>query len=174
MANFKVKRLPPIKLVDLLKKRKTTLKNFLDVYGIVAYPTLCIKCDSMGVSPPSEEDFKKCLGKTASSPQEGVLVLDPPTLTKELTGEKISVDESNNFHSVEVKVVTATGENAILEEKNSKKNEKIKIDESVYVTVTKTFDTEISGSSLILGEATSVEDDINSSVSKLSTLKKSK
>jgi len=121
MAIYKVKRLPPIKLLDLLKKRKTTLKNFLDAYGIVAYSTLCIKCDSMGISPPSEEDFKRCSNKIVSSPQEGVLVLDSPTLTKELTGAKINVDEVDNFRLIEIKVIPEIDEKVIKKEENLKK-----------------------------------------------------
>ena len=128
MSRFKVKKLPPIKLVDLLKKRKTNLKQFLTSYGIVSYNTLLSKCDSMGVSPPSEKDFKETLGAAAeaSSPQEGVVVLDPPKLLKELTGEKILVDESNDFHLVEVQVIpesetTVEPEQHVEETKSSKK-----------------------------------------------------
>lgn len=165
MANFKIKRLPPIRLVDLLKKRKTTLKQFLDVYGIVAYSTLSTKCDSMGVSPPSEEEFKQIVGMTVSSPQEGVVVLDSPPLLKENTGEPIMVDDMGNVHVLPAKMPASI-------DKVLKKKEKIEIDESIFITSTKTFAIELSGSNL--GEATSVEDDIDSSVLKLSTLKKSK
>jgi hypothetical protein len=168
MANFKIKRLPPIRLVDLLKKRKTTLKQFLDVYGIVAYSTLLTKCDSMGVSPPSEEEFKQIVSVTVSSPQEGVVVLDPPPLLKENTGEPIMVDDMGNVHVMPAKMPDYPQS----VDKVSKKKEKIEIDESIFITSTKTFAVELSGSNL--GEATSVEDDIDSSVLKLSTLKKSK
>jgi hypothetical protein len=109
MSRFKIKKLPPIRLVDLLKKRRKNLKSFLSSYGIVSYSTLVQKCSSMGVSAPSEEEFKNTLGTAAeaSSPQEGVVVLDPPALIKELTGEKISVDDKNNFEHqlAEVKVI---------------------------------------------------------------------
>jgi hypothetical protein len=168
MANFKIKRLPPIRLVDLLKKRKTTLKQFLDVYGIVAYSTLLTKCDSMGVSPPSEEEFKQIVSVTVSSPQEGVVVLDSPPLLKENTGEPIMVDDMGNVHVMPAKMPDYPQS----VDKVSKKKEKIEIDESIFITPTKTFAVELSGSNL--GEATSVEDDIDSSVLKLSTLKKSK
>lgn len=170
MANFKIKRLPPIRLVDLLKKRKTTLKQFLDVYGIVAYPTLLIKCDSMGVSPPTEEEFKKIVGVTVSSPQEGVVVLDSPPLLKETTGEPILVDDMGNVHVLPPDIVIPSQQS---DEKISKKKEKIEIDESVFITSDKSFET-LNAETQSLGEATSVEDNIDSSVLKLSTLKKSK
>jgi len=92
MSKFKVKKLPPIKLVDLLKKRKTNLKQFLFSSGVTTYVTLESKCNSMGVSPPSREEFREAAGEIVSSPQEGVVVLDPPVLLKD-TGEKIQVDE---------------------------------------------------------------------------------
>jgi len=168
MANFKIKKLPPIRLVDLLKKRKTTLKQFLGVYGIVAYPTLLIKCDSMGVSPPSEDEFKQAVGPAVvSSPQEGVIVLDSPTLLKENTGESVLVDDMGNVHVLPPQVVERSVE------KISKKKEKIEIDESIFITPEKSFIASGSNSSN-LGDATSVEDDIDSSVMKLSSLKKAK
>ena len=92
MSKFKVKKLPPIKLVDLLKKRKTNLKQFLASSGVTTYVTLELKCNSMGVSPPTHEEFQDAVGAIVSSPQEGVVVLDPPVLLKD-TGEKVQVDE---------------------------------------------------------------------------------
>lgn len=93
MSNFKVKKLPPIKLLDLLKKKKTNLKQFLSTTGIVTYVTLEQKCEKMGVSVPSENEFHEALGTALiSSPQEGVVVLDPPVLLKD-TGEKIKIED---------------------------------------------------------------------------------
>jgi|GEM_PF-2331882 len=91
MSKFTIKKLPPIKLTDLLRKRKTNLKDFLASTGITSYVTLSQKCDKMGVSPPSEEDFQSVAGAPVSSPQEGIVVLDPPALLKD-TGKKIQVD----------------------------------------------------------------------------------
>ena len=165
MANFKIKNLPPIRLVDLLKKRKTNLKNFLSSSGIVAYQTLLQKCEKMGVSPPPEEEFKIAVGPAVSSPQEGLIVLDPPSLLKDSTGEKIDVDTPSTL----LKETSPFND----EEKEVKKKEKsLKIDESIFITSLQTDNFERSDSNL--GEATSVEDDIDSSVTRLSTLKKSK
>jgi hypothetical protein len=164
MSRFKIKNLPPIRLVDLLRKRKTNLKNFLSTSGIVAYSTLLQKCEKMGVSPPTEEEFKEALGNPVSSPQEGVVVLDPPQLVKDLTGEKIEVDNLATEKLVNVELAS---------KKNEKKTEKsIKIDESVYITnVDEAF---VEKSEASLGDASSVEDDLESSISKLSNLKKTK
>lgn len=120
MSRFKIKKLPPIRLVDLLKKRRTNLKSFLTSYGIVSYSTLLQKCSNMGVSAPSEQEFKNTLGVAAeaSSPQEGVVVLDPPVLIKELTGEKISVDDKVDFEPQlpEVKVIINADEQVVEEQ----------------------------------------------------------
>lgn len=89
---YKIKGQPPLSLFDLLKKRRITLEKFTKDFGITTHTTLAKKCESIGVSPPSEEEFKKALGGTFSSPQEGIVVLDPPTLTKD-DGTKVSVDE---------------------------------------------------------------------------------
>jgi hypothetical protein len=50
----------------------------------------------MGVAPPEEEVFKNSIGDNYSSPQEGVIVLDPPRLVKD-SGEKIQVDSFAGF-----------------------------------------------------------------------------
>ena len=91
MSNYRIKRQPPIKLEDLLKKRKANLSNFLKMTGISTYAALIEKCNKIGVSAPKEEVFRSALGEQVSSPQEGIVVLDPPKLTKD-SGEKILVD----------------------------------------------------------------------------------
>lgn len=168
MANFKIKRLPQIKLVDLLKKRKITLKQFLGDYGIVTHSTLITKCDSMGVSPPSEIEFKKIVNVAISSPQEGIVVLDSPALLSENTGELIMVDDMGGVHSLSKKILetASVGQSA---DEILKKNENLKIDESTFITSVETFNIETS--TFGLGETTSVEDDIDSSALKLSMLK---
>ena len=99
MSNYRIKGLPPIKLQDLLRKRRTSLKDFVKNTGIVSYTTLLQKCQKMGVSAPDETEFVKALGKIVSSPQEGVVVLDPPLLVKD-TGKKVTVDEFINHEPV--------------------------------------------------------------------------
>ena len=150
MAHFKIKGLPPIRLVDLLRKKKTTLKQFLSNSGIAAYATLQQKCDKMGVSAPSEEEFWEVIGTAISSPQEGVVVLDPPPrLTN--NEEKVAVVETKPA---------------------SKKKKKITIDESIYVTPISEDRYEKSDAEM--GDALTVEDNLDDSVSKLSTLKSTK
>lgn len=126
MANYTIKGLPPIKLTDLLKKRRTNLKDFLKNSGITTFVTLQQKCSKMGVSAPSEEDFKKAIGgKLVTSPQEGMLVLEPPQLVKD-SGEKVKVD-------VFASAVSEGGDPPPIEDsvvKSSKKSKKNVVDSS--------------------------------------------
>lgn len=107
MSQFRVRGLPPIRLQDLLKKRRTNLKDFLKNTGVATYATLEQKCQKLGVSPPTEEEFNSALGAVVSSPQEGIIVLDPPNLTKD-TGEKIGVDELAEQHQQEADPAAST------------------------------------------------------------------
>lgn len=163
MSKFKIKGLPPIKLTDILKKKKTNLKSFLSSFGITAYPTLLQKCEKMGVSPPDEDEFKEAVGASVSSPQEGIIVLDPPTVLKE-TGERIEIEEPS---APEVPVDRKARAQAAWEKKR-----KIKIDESVYVTPIE--ENRYEKSDAEMGDSSTVEDNLDDSVSKLSTLKSAK
>jgi hypothetical protein len=171
MSKFKIKKLPSIRLADLLRKRKTNLKKFLSSSGIVAYVTLIQKCEKMGVSPPTEEEFKAAVGPVASSPQEGVVVLDPPSLVKDSTGEKIAVDSFLQDSSLKKKEETEIQETSLKKsEKKVTPTKKHVIDESVFIT--KIPEESLEKSAVDLGDASVVEDDLNSSISKLLNLKK--
>ena len=69
-----------LNLGDLLRRRRSTLRSFLDETGIVTYELLKIRCESMGVVPPPESDFNEAKGNSTiysvSSPTEGIVVLD--------------------------------------------------------------------------------------------------
>ena len=91
MSTFVLKGKPPLRLQDLLRKRKVTLHTFVKETGITTYQKLQEKCAKLGVSSPPEDEFKVIFPEQVSSPQEGVVVLDPPVLIKD-TGEKVSVD----------------------------------------------------------------------------------
>ncbi len=103
--------LSKVSLFDILRRRKKTLKDFLLENGIVTYETLVSRCNSMGVLPPTEEKFNEMTGKKseaefiASSPTEGVVVLDPPVIVEESTGKLQSLQDMPP-PEVEVEVVT--------------------------------------------------------------------
>lgn len=69
-----------VTLLDLLRRRRTNLSKFISDNGIVTIELLNSRCESMGVIPPSEDEFLKARGSkipTCSSPSEGVVVVLP-------------------------------------------------------------------------------------------------
>jgi hypothetical protein len=98
-----LKNMPRLKLADLLRRRKMTLGQFLAEHGITTYGGLSNRCDSMGVTPPTEAEFDACAPPKVNNPQEGVVVLEPPTVVDELSGKKIDPEAPV---VPEVKVIT--------------------------------------------------------------------
>lgn len=100
------KSLSRIALTDLLRRRRTNLENFLNDMGIVTYELLVSRCASMGVTPPSEEQFLKARGNQVtheiSSPTEGIVVLNPPpvddTLEEPLESDPAAETTQQDLH----------------------------------------------------------------------------
>ena len=88
-GRYEPKHQPRLRLSDLLRRRKTTLKQMLLDRGISAYGTLVIWCDRIGVVPPTEEEFREVVPTPVNSAQEGVVVLEPPPVVEEQTGRQI-------------------------------------------------------------------------------------
>lgn len=99
-----------VTLINVLKRRKSSLKRFLEETGIVTYELLRTRCDSMGVIPPEEQEFLDTTGTyaegtaTVSSPAEGVIVLNPPKVINELTGLQIAMPDIETDVSTEAVV----------------------------------------------------------------------
>jgi hypothetical protein len=90
----KNKNEPRLSLTDLLCRRKMSLEQFAKEFGITTYEMLCIRCERMGVSPPTNEVFKDVFGDAVvSSPTEGIVVLEPIPVVHESTGEVLEPDE---------------------------------------------------------------------------------
>lgn len=76
----------------------------------------------MGVLPPPEEEFDAAAGKSsngefiASSPTEGILILEPPQIVEESTGKFHDAEEADP-PGIEVEVITTAA-------KSSKKKNK--------------------------------------------------
>ena len=70
--------LPKLKLSDLLRRRKMTLKQYLDKFGIDTYAGVCASCERMGVHPPDEREFDVVHPTAVNSPGEGVIVVEEP------------------------------------------------------------------------------------------------
>lgn len=94
-----------VALVDLLRRKRTNLQKFLHDSGIVTYELLIVRCNSMGVLPPSILEFQTARGGSIlheiSSPTEGIIVLEPPPVeeTKSISSE----DETKKIKSIQKK-----------------------------------------------------------------------
>jgi hypothetical protein len=93
-SRYVLKNQPRLKLADLLRRRKMTLKQFLDEFGISTYETLSIRCARMGITPPLLAEFNDVVPPNArvNSPQEGVVVLEAPPVVDEISGRQIDPD----------------------------------------------------------------------------------
>lgn len=76
---IQLKNLPQLTLNGLLKRRKMSLKNFMNEFGISSYEGLNLHCKSLGVQAPSMDDFKLVypdVSTFVNSPSEGVVVVE--------------------------------------------------------------------------------------------------
>jgi hypothetical protein len=90
MTKVYLKNMPKLKLGDLLRRRKMSLKQLLGEFGITTYEGLVIRCDRMGVLAPTLDEFKLAFDTgPVNSPTEGVVVLEPPPVIDEISGRKI-------------------------------------------------------------------------------------
>ena len=84
---------PSIKLLDLLRRRRITLKKFISDFGINSYESLKLRCERMGVVPPVESKFNEIKGgEFVNSPTDGILVLEAPKVINEKTGEELNLE----------------------------------------------------------------------------------
>lgn len=113
MSKSTIKNLPGLKLTDLIRRRRLSLKQFVDQFGITTYQALDERCHRMGVSCPSHEEWSAVAPQPVNSPTEGVVVLDPPPVVKESSGKPIDPDTNEVIPAppaVEVVVLTDTNE----------------------------------------------------------------
>ncbi len=94
MTRINLPNQPRLKLTDVLKRRKSTLKQFIDEHGITTLGGLNEACHRLGVAGPTEDEFHAVVPRTpaVSNPQEGVVVVDPLPIVDEATGRQIDVD----------------------------------------------------------------------------------
>lgn len=87
------KSISKLTLIDLLRRKRKDLKTYLKETGIVTYERLIRSCTSIGVIPPSEEEFQNVFGNPTtpqvSSPTDGILVLEPPIAPSETPSQEV-------------------------------------------------------------------------------------
>lgn len=93
MSKIIVKNLTPLKLTDLLKRKKKNLEDFLNESGISTFESLKERCNRMGVHPPLQSEWDKIRGDFITSPTEGIVVIDPMPIIKESSGEEIYAED---------------------------------------------------------------------------------
>jgi len=95
-----------VKLIDILTKRKKTLKMFLKEMGIVTFESLKMRCNNMGVLPPSQKEYDDAMGNPVipeiSSPTEGIVVLSVPQ--EETFPSKVEEQDFQEISSISEKV----------------------------------------------------------------------
>lgn len=79
-----LKNQPRLRLVDVIRRRRTTLKTLANELGLTTYSRLETWCDRMGLVPPPEEEFNVTFPTGVNNPQEGVI--PPSSVITEQTG----------------------------------------------------------------------------------------
>lgn len=86
-----LKNQPRLRLVDVLRRRRSTLAILVGELGLTTYAGLNLWCRRMGIVPPDEAQFIAAFPSAGhvNSPREGVVVLEPPIVIAEHTGDVI-------------------------------------------------------------------------------------
>ena len=90
-----LKNQPALRLVDVLRRRRSTLRKLLDDLGVSTYSGLVNWCSRMGIAPVTPAEFEVVIPSTlkVNNPQEGVIVLEAPVVIAEQTGNVIQVGD---------------------------------------------------------------------------------
>jgi hypothetical protein len=76
MTNVELKNAPHVTLTALIKRRKTTLKQFIQDAGVQSYPGLKSLCQILGLKEVDEATYEKAVGRpVVTSQQDGIVVL---------------------------------------------------------------------------------------------------
>jgi len=113
MKATKYQKKSQIKLEDLLRRRKTTLNIFLKERGITTYESLDRICKRLGVLTPDQNSFFQCIEKYISNPAAGVVVIPPPAVLHENTGEPEVVGDSFEDFQPQISVTSETEDGSV-------------------------------------------------------------
>jgi hypothetical protein len=98
------KSLSKLTLLDLLRRKRKNLEAYLKEAGIVTYDRLVRSCTSIGVIPPTEEQFLAARGNPVthevSSPTDGILVLNPPELVEPVVITQEQQEDSSSLEEI--------------------------------------------------------------------------
>ena len=72
-----LKNMPKLHLSELLRRRKMSLRQLMDEFGMTTHESLVIHCRRMGIVPPDEATFRQQFPQQhVNNPQEGVVVIE--------------------------------------------------------------------------------------------------
>lgn len=108
MKAAKYQKKSQIKLEDLLRRRKSTLNQFLKDRGITTYEGLDATCKRLGVLTPNYNLFIDCINKYVSNPSAGVVIVNPSPIIIESTGNPVQ-EGNDTFEDIQPQV-TVTSE----------------------------------------------------------------
>jgi len=84
-----IKSSSSLTLLKLLKRRRMSLKQFLDEQAITTYEGLKNRCRNLGVVPPTESEYGHTSPSTVTNQAEGLIVLDPIPAKSEKSGKEL-------------------------------------------------------------------------------------
>jgi hypothetical protein len=128
MGQITLKNSPKLRLFDLLRRRKMTLVQFMSEFGITTFDGLKNRCNRMGVDPPTHDEFNSLvtptIEKIVNNPQEGVVVLEPPTtIVRESTGEKLDEPTVGSLEDANHQSTDSQGPTEDTQKKSRKKKD---------------------------------------------------
>ena len=114
MKATKYQQKSQIKLEDLLRRRKSTLNQFLEDRGITTYEGLDSTCKRLGVLTPNHRSFIDCIDHYVSNPAAGVVVVPPSFVIEESTGSP-EFDVEDRFEDLQpqISVTDESGEEEV-------------------------------------------------------------
>lgn len=93
--------MPRLTLLNLLRRRRTTLARYVRESGVQTYSALVTQCERLGVLPPSVKEFEDAFPQAVTCPTDGVVVVEPMPVVDDLTGNLIDPDAPVHAPGVE-------------------------------------------------------------------------
>jgi len=114
MKATKYQQKSQIRLEDLLRRRKSTLNQFLKDRGITTYEGLDSTCKRLGVLTPNHRSFIDCIDHYVSNPAAGVVVVPPSIVIEESTGSpEFDVEDSYEDLQPQISVTDESGDEEV-------------------------------------------------------------
>lgn len=131
MSRIQVKNLPRLKLSNLLRRRKMTLRQLLDEFGITTYDSLIERCNRMGVAPPDENEFLAVAPVPVNNPSEGVFVIEIVATEEQIQQQNIqeSLQELDQGIRKDINSVLKVQDNEAVSLETAQKKQKKKKDD---------------------------------------------